>query len=314
MMFWLELNKKMGKVLTTDIFIERVKKVHNNFYNYDLVNYKNNDSVVKIICPTHGIFEQNAKSHLDGHGCFKCKNKYITTEEFIKRSNLIHNFKYGYDLVVFKNFSEKIRIYCNRHGIFEQSPKLHLRGHGCPKCANNVYTKQEIIEKAGLLHNYKYTYDENFVINKRMSDTFIKINCPKHGNFLQRINNHLHQLNGCPLCNESKGEMEIEKILKDNFIIYERQKKFDFCKNKKKLSFDFYLSDFNICLEFDGIQHFEVIYGFKELLKVHHNDLIKNNFCFDNNIRLVRIKYNENINDILQNIISEIKITEMVIK
>lgn len=284
----------MGKRLTTDIFIERSNIIHDNFYSYPNTKYINNDCYVKIVCTKHGEFIQNSKSHMDGHGCSECGNNHFTTIDYIEKVNIIHKFKYKYDKTIFINYSSDIIIYCDRHGYFSQNAKLHLNGNGCPKCANNVYTKIEIIEKVYLLHNNKYIYDD-FDFCYRMSETFLNIYCPKHGHFKQRLNNHIHQLNGCPNCRESKGENYINELLNKNNIKYKRQMKFDGCKNKRLLPFDFYLTEYNICIEFDGIQHFEPIYGVDVLNSLKNNDNIKNKYCLNNNIVLLRIKYNEDI-------------------
>ena len=115
---------------------------------------------------------------------------------------------------------------------------------------------------------------------------------------------------GCPKCNNSKGEMSIMKILDDVKINYEYQKSFKDCRNKLPLSFDFYLIDYNICIEFDGRQHFQIIEkwgGIDELASTQKRDQIKNEYCHNNNIRLYRIKYDEDINlrmgDIIKNLI-----------
>ena len=101
----------------------------------------------------------------------------------------------------------------------------------------------------------------------------------------------------------SKGEKEIRKYLEQNNINYQEQKKFDGCQYKKLLKFDFYLPDHNICIEYDGKQHFEK-YNFEkndnQLINRKIRDGIKNNFCNINNIRLVRIKYNEKIEEKLK--------------
>ena len=284
----------MCKKLTTEIFIERSNNVHKSKYDYSFTNYINNDCYVSIKCNKHGIFQQNAKSHLDGHGCPKCKYNFLTTEEFIMKSNFIHKNKYDYSLSVFDNYMKKVKIKCKKHDIFHQSPKVHLNGHGCPKCANNVSTKSEIIIKANQVHNNKYMYND-FDFNNRMSDTIVGIVCPKHGIFYQRLNNHIHQKNGCPTCDESKGESIIEKYFIDNNIIFERQKTFERCLNKKRLRFDFYLKKYNLCVEYDGEQHYQSIYGDERLQNLKINDEIKNKFCAENNIYLLRIKYDENI-------------------
>jgi very-short-patch-repair endonuclease len=97
----------------------------------------------------------------------------------------------------------------------------------------------------------------------------------------------------------SRGEIIIQNYLMDHNIKYENQKKFKDCKNIFPLPFDFYLPDYNMCIEFDGEQHFKQIHNwrFEQTLK---NDIIKTNFCKNNNIDLLRIKYDENIIDRLK--------------
>lgn len=93
----------------------------------------------------------------------------------------------------------------------------------------------------------------------------------------------------------------------NNEINFEQQKIFDGCKDKRKLSFDFYLPEYNICIEYDGIQHYESIEywgGHKNFNYIKKHDQIKTDFCENNNIKLIRIKYNRklNSNDILEKI------------
>ena len=108
--------------------------------------------------------------------------------------------------------------------------------------------------------------------------------------------NHLNN-QGCPICKESKGEKEIRNYLKNNNIVFESQKKFNNCRNKNPLPFDFYLPLLNICIEYDGIQHYKsnTFFGGEKGLKQRQiNDKIKTQYCKDNDIRLLRIKYNQN--------------------
>ena len=72
----------------------------------------------------------------------------MTYEEFINLANNIHNHKYSYPKQKFKNLYTKIKIMCPKHGMFEQRPNTHLKGHGCKKCAT---------EKGILLLEIKYT-------------------------------------------------------------------------------------------------------------------------------------------------------------
>ena len=113
--------------------------------------------------------------------------------------------------------------------------------------------------------------------------------------FSQNFHNHIDSKQGCPSCRESKGELEISEILKNLKISYQREYKFDECKLQRKLPFDFYLQNYNACIEFDGVQHFKSVKywgGIKTLNEIKKRDKIKNDFCQNNNIPLLRIKYN----------------------
>lgn len=99
---------------------------------------------------------------------------------------------------------------------------------------------------------------------------------------------------GC-LSPKSKGERKISQILEHNNLSFEREYKFDDCINpltKAILRFDFYLPNYNLCIEYDGIQHFEETSWRHESLKdVQYRDSIKNNYCKEHNIQLIRIPY-----------------------
>ncbi len=131
-----------------------------------------------------------------------------------------------------------------------------------------------------------------------------------HGQFNQMPNAHLSG-QGCPGCNLSKGEDRVEKYLQSNSIEYIRQYKFDECKNKKKLPFDFYLPDINLAIEYDGEQHFNPVFGDEAFIRTQFNDNIKNKFCDDNNIKLIRIKYDQNIEKKLNELCQKRKMKEI---
>jgi len=290
-----------NKKLTLIEFIKKAKHIHNNKYDYSLVEYKNNRTKIKIICPKHGIFEQSPNCHFN-RGCDKCGGTYKpTTKEFIEKARIIHGSKYNYSLINYKNSESNIKIICSIHGMFEQSPTIHInKNGGCQKCANLIkgntlrLNNSEFIEKAKIIHGNKYDYSKIEYINSHKK---VKIICTKHGEFMQQPNTHLNK-RGCPICKESKGENMIRKYLKNNNIKYKRQKTFDGCNYKNKLRFDFYLPDYNFCIEYNGIQHYIPIeyFGGIEKFKINKKRFkIKKEFCEKNNIKLLIIKYNENI-------------------
>ena len=70
--------KRSRKVfLSTEQFIERAKKVHEDLYDYSDVRYVKSATKVRIKCKKHGVFEQSANSHLSGHGCKECGRKKV---------------------------------------------------------------------------------------------------------------------------------------------------------------------------------------------------------------------------------------------
>ena len=287
------------KKLTTEQFINKSKEKHGDKYDYSLVEYINGKIKVKIICKKHGIFEQTPCKHLIGDGCSSCSgNKKMTTLEFIEKSKKIHGNKYNYSLVEYIGLETKVKIICPIHGIFEQSAHNHInKKRGCSKCNGGVkLTKEEFILNSIKKHGNKYDYSLVIYVN---ADTKVKIICPEHGIFEQKPRHHIYKCS-CKKCNKSKGENNIDLYLKERNISFDREKTFKKCKFKKVLPFDFYLIEFNICIEYDGEQHYKSIkfYGGEknfELRKIKDN--IKTNFCKDNDIKLIRIRYDENIEE-----------------
>lgn len=121
--------------------------------------------------------------------------------------------------------------------------------------------------------------------------------------------NHLTQgkTKSCGKCNlSSTGEEKILKILIDKKVKFETQKRFKDCRDKKPLPFDFYLPDYNCCIEYDGLGHYKIAESgwrtAENVKKTQDHDNIKTQYCKDNNINLIRISYKDynNIEQILQ--------------
>lgn len=114
----------------------------------------------------------------------------------------------------------------------------------------------------------------------------------------------------CGCMTRSKGEYIIQELLDKHNIQYVNQYKFDDCKNERRLPFDFYLPENNVCIEYQGKQHFQVIDYFggeKAFEERQRNDLIKKNYCKNNNITLIEIMYGEtkeNIERMILNVLN----------
>lgn len=117
----------------------------------------------------------------------------------------------------------------------------------------------------------------------------------------------------------SKGEFKIIEILEKNKIVYEYQKYFDKCEDKTYLPFDFYIPCVRTCIEYDGEQHFYPINAFggmETYNNIRSHDIIKNKYCDDNNIKLIRIKYDvddNSINKIIGEVINDISTNQDIV-
>ena len=134
----------MVKRITLKDFINKAVILHGQKFDYTNVQYVHNKIKVEIICRTHGPFLQTPNAHLANHGCPACqvdgliKRNTKPFEIFIEKAQVIHNNFYDYSKAVYINRGHKIEIICPKHGKFEQTPKIHIKGHGCPRCIGSI--------------------------------------------------------------------------------------------------------------------------------------------------------------------------------
>ncbi len=128
--------------------LEKCKKVHNDKYDYSLVDYKHSKTKVKIICPIHGVFEQVITKHETGGGCQECGKTKIgegrckkARETYVDRAKKQHPH-YDYTKTKYKNVRTKVTITCKKHGDWDTDPtKFLISVIGCPHCSRKVITE-----------------------------------------------------------------------------------------------------------------------------------------------------------------------------
>lgn len=219
------------------------------------------------------------------------------TEQFVKNAAVLHKGMYRYEKANYLSSKIKVEIICDIHGSFFQRPEKHLAGNGCPECAKEKKRLLRsgidyFIEKSMKVHGNKYDYSRSVYVSNKEK---INIHCPAHGEFFQRVNSH-YQGKGCPHCaNEQKESRQL--IVIDELISkyeFEREKSFPECRFINPLKIDRYIPALNLAIEFDGEQHFKPgIGGETELLNQQKRDRRKTRFCRENQIHLLRIRYNE---------------------
>jgi len=301
---------------------ERFKKIlekkHGNKYTI-LGNYINYTTDLLLHCNICNYeWSSKPKNILRRTDCPNCvRIKKSTTEnDFIKKLNEIHSNNLSL-IDNFINYNIKVTIKCNIcNHIWKVKPShlIHSKST-CPICTNKIKHQNQIkSHEQFLLDVFRIHKDSLIIIDNYINaKTKIKIKCKICNSIWDAIPYSILQGVGCPTCKQSKGENRIENYLIKHKITYIKQYCFNNCKYKQRLFFDFAIFENNelkCLLEFDGLQHFKPIkyFGGIETFKINKKrDEIKNNYCLENNIKLLRIPYNNinNIDEKLKNYLKE---------
>lgn len=296
------------------------------------------ESYIEYICPKHGVYKTKATSILQGKICYQCSRENAGFKKWqnnlFERQNVLFgkllsacNEK-GYRLITkledLKGYEYYVKYECPIHGIKTMKASNLLSGKGCPDCwksfvesrkkHNNNDNKSKYRSQALLpddverrinLLGGKLLNKSEYINNSTKN---LIILCPRCGQEFKTSLKHFEQHGGqsCSDCykKESVGERKIREYLEKNNIDYVPQYWFDDCRDINPLPFDFYIEKLNMCIEFDGKQHFEPTHFFNcSYNKIQAHDQIKNKYCLNNGIHLIRIPYwkMNKITDILDN-------------
>ncbi len=290
-----KLKKRISKLLT-------IIKLRNGVILSEYDNIKKSDLITLKCCNNH-IWSTRCVNILESTWCPKCaKTCKIDPCIFYEKVNN----KGGICLNTFLNVRTKVTIKCMNNHVWDVTPaSIIYNDSWCSKCSNKAKLNIDDMNILAYLNGGKCLSDK-YCDNK----TKLLWECKKNHTWYATPHMVKNKKTWCPRCNMSKGEKFIMSYLKMNNIKFEHLKRFKDCKNKKQLVFDFYLCDFNICIEYDGEQHFKPVHyhninnkraidGF-EYMK--NNDNIKNIYCLKNDIKLIRIPFFEkNVELVLNN-------------
>lgn len=262
---------KSKLTVSQEEMIKRFRKAHGDRYDYSLVEYVNNNTPVKIICPEHGVFEQLPRQHISkkpgdtGRGCPKCgaeiraKAKSKSNEEWIAIFHELHGDKFDYSQSDFYG-GKRTKVHCVKHDFWftTTSQRHQTKNGGCKHCVKddqrtfNLVDQDEIIKRFREVHGEKYDYSKVVYTG---SSKKVKIVCPEHGEFLQKPSNHLNG-KGCQTCSESKAETRVRVFLENHNIAFEREQTYAELIDKYVLRFDFFIPSLNLLVECHGQQHY----------------------------------------------------------
>lgn len=259
---------------------------------------------------------------LHGYGCPECKNKLLsslfmkTHDEYVNQVQSIN--QYIDVLGIYKGSDIPILHKCKIDDYeWFTRPQNVLNGTGCPKCAGNMQRTHD--EYVALVANINKNIE---VVGDYINcDTPIWHRCVIDGRMWIARPVDILKGKGCPQCSQSHGEKTILNWLTDHHIIFIPQKKFSDCRDKNELPFDFYLPDYNVCIEYDGEQHFRPVdfagkgetWATTNFEKIKRHDTIKTQYCENHNIHLLRIPYFKNVEEELNNFYSLNTVTSMAI-
>ena len=310
--------KAPSKLMNNPFALYNFKLYLSNYYpDYELLDneYINCKTKMRFICHRHmdkGV-QLNSPDNImnNHHACRYCgygemgKTRRISESAIKNRCgelNLEYVSRYS------KNGGSVVKFMCPKHrdkGIQEISwDHLKTCSFGCSYCAGKNKSTDDFKNEIS-----KKNEDVEIISEYLGYNSPIECRCKKCGNIWETSVASLRQGNGCPKCSSSKGEKRINSFLIENDIKFEPQKTFDECRYEQPLRFDFYLYDLNTCIEYDGECHFTPVdfggkgyeYAKRQFDKAIARDEIKNQFCNDKGITLIKIPYTDldNIEEIL---------------
>ena len=276
-----------------------------NLSRVDVPNSNKTQLIVDFICPRHvergtqSIVARNMLRKMSG--CNFCRGAGLSPDEIVEQ--IINKLPQVEVLDLPQNKVKNIRYRCKIHGYESStSPQNLLAGRGCyyygleKLSENGRLTQEEFIQRMKIINS------DIEIIGKYIDRKHsVAIKCNKCGKTSDvPVWTLYRRQNGCPNCSPYLGENAIQMLLEKWNYNYIRQYYFDDCRDKKPLLFDFYLPDYNICIEYDGIQHYipKIIHNgmtqeaanyTHEQTKIH--DKIKNEYCKKHTIPLIRIPY-----------------------
>lgn len=268
--------EKIGNIRrkSLETFIDEAIEIHGDEWDYSDADYEGDSVPLTIICSIvgHGPFKQTPRSHLNGHGCQKCGNRYtMTQEEFIEKAQIVHVDNnqqplFDYSQTNFVNNKTPVDIKCHIHGDFSQIPYVHLKGHGCTKCSIKkrideafIINKTNFFSTAQKIYGNICDYSDS-IYNGSSEYLTIKCKQPGHGEFRKTPDNHIHKTNpqGCPKC-QKKKQYSKSQIQWLNFIQLYNQITIQHGENGKEFAIqntnykaDGYCEETNTIYEFHG--------------------------------------------------------------
>ncbi len=289
----------------------RLYSLHKNI-SIKPFDYKNQRTRIFCRCAICGhewspTVAQMIKVKSDGipaHSCEKCIRKKNGLKRRIDASFIINNLVQKHPDLDFSEFTYHGShvagwVTCKkcRRKFLSTYDRMYRAGSGCNYCRHiEGFEKQKIPVDAALKNMKNANKDIDFSFfeykNSRIPGICKCLICDNE--WMASYHSIVNNGSGCPKCNSSKGEKQVAAILNGLNISYIPQYKFEKCKIVRNMPFDFYIPEYNICVEVQGGQHFRPVQWFggkKGFEKTLERDKTKLSYCEENGIRLILVNY-----------------------
>lgn len=176
-----KINNKIDINNIEDKIIKQIDK--NIFYdNYDLSEYIDTHSLIKIHCIKHGWFAITYKNFIHNHGCYKCgienqkAKRTMQFNEFLEKAKSIYGDMFYYFKETYTKLHSNVKMRCNNCGyIFERNANSHLRCfslcQNCNKRSIMEYEIQKLLEENNIPYLYNNTFDW-LIYNRKLTLDF----------------------------------------------------------------------------------------------------------------------------------------------
>lgn len=287
----------MQKVYDTKWFLSRMKESHPNDYEDYVLKSKYIDSHHKVKLyhkPCGKTIEMMPTSFTSGRGCQKCGRKKAAIKEMKSIEEAQKDIpNYIHILSGYNGAFSKVLVHCDHcNNTYKVGYHDLTRKYCCSICKGNHtnYTTSLLAKEISDVTCGEYSLIGTYV--KATKKVSIKHNVC--GNtYLVTPHNFRHGRR-CPYCYKSRGEKNIEYILKRHKISYESQKKFPNLVIKGNLSYDFYLPKYNTLIEYQGEQHYKPVrhFGGKAEFRIQmERDKEKREYAKSMGYKLLEIPY-----------------------
>lgn len=271
--------------------------------------YINNSTPLEILCPIckEGIATKTYSNIQQRKNCMckKCSYEMRAKERIAKKHREMDEYikSIGGVLLEYKGKNKEMKLLCTKCKKEFYKQVQSVRYNDNPYCFECNYEMRANIRRTdiNIIRDFIKELGGELVSEKfvRSTDNLV-VKCNVCKQPYERTWKYIKDNENvtCPKCSniKSKGELKIMKILDENNIEYITEKTFDDCVDVGKLRYDFYIPEMNLCIEYDGKQHYfeyNDFGGTESFIDRKRKDEIKTQYCKDNNINLLRISFKQ---------------------